>query len=237
MKKGLLFILFLGLLAAGSSCNKTSTAVAPNGDTTNNGNNNNGGNNNNDPNAFSYKVNGVRNIVLQRGGDDVVSLQLTRLTGYSEMVYLSINGLPAGVTAEHVRVAEQGRTGEAVHFLHRRGVGVGVVAERKELLFAKEAVAAGDGEGDDDSVALFDFVLIASGADFLDDAHGFMSHDVAGLHEGDEAVEEVEVGAADGGGGDTDDGVAAVEDFGIGDVFDLDFARGAPGESFHARLR
>ncbi|OJW78514.1 MAG: hypothetical protein BGO69_00575 [Bacteroidetes bacterium 46-16] len=97
MKKGILFILFIGLLAAGSSCNKTSSAVAPNtadttGYSTNNGNNN-------DPNAFSYKTNGVRNVVVQRGGDDVMALQLSRLTGYPELVYLSIKGLPSGVTA------------------------------------------------------------------------------------------------------------------------------------------
>jgi len=98
MKKGILFILFLGLLAAGSSCNKTSTAVAPNGDTTQNGNNGNNGNYN-DPNAFSYRVNGIRSVMVQRGGDDVVSLQLSRLTGYPEMVSLFIKGLPNGITA------------------------------------------------------------------------------------------------------------------------------------------
>ena len=101
MKKGLLFILFLGLLAAGTSCNKTSRTVAPNGDTTNNGldTTNNGNNNNNDPNGFTYRVNGVRNVVVQRGGDDVVSLSVARLTGYPELVYLSLRGLPAGITA------------------------------------------------------------------------------------------------------------------------------------------
>jgi hypothetical protein len=97
MKKGLLFILFLGLLAAGNSCNKRSTAVAPAGDTTQTGPNTN--DNNNDPNGFSYRVNGVRTVTVQRGGDDVVSLQVARLTGYPEMVYLFIKGLPSGVTA------------------------------------------------------------------------------------------------------------------------------------------
>ncbi len=97
MKKGLLFILFIGLLAAGNSCNKTSTAVAPgtNDTTANNGNNG----NNNDTTAFSYKINGVRTVTVQRGGDDVVSLQTSRISGYPEMVYLYLKGLPAGVTA------------------------------------------------------------------------------------------------------------------------------------------
>lgn len=100
MKKGLLFILFLGLLAAGSSCRKNSVGLAPNGDTTVNGLDTTGnGNNNNDPNGFSYRVNGVRNVTVQRGGDDVMSLAVARLTGYPEMVYLFVKGLPAGVTA------------------------------------------------------------------------------------------------------------------------------------------
>ena len=99
MKKGILFILFLGLLAAGNSCNKRSSTLVPNGgDTTLNGNNN-GNNNNNDSMGYSYRVNGVRSVVVQRGGDDVMSLQVARLTGYPEMVYLSVKGLPAGVTA------------------------------------------------------------------------------------------------------------------------------------------
>jgi hypothetical protein len=99
MKKGILFILFLGLLA-GSACRKrNSTALLPNNDTTQNGNNNNGNNGNNDPNSFSYRINGIRNVLLQRGGDDVVSLQLSRTTGYPELVYLLVRGLPSGVSA------------------------------------------------------------------------------------------------------------------------------------------
>lgn len=99
MKKGILFILFLGLLAAGSSCRKrNSSAVVPNYDSNAVGNNGNNGNYN-DPNKFSYGINGIRSVLVQRGGDDVVSLQLSRLTGYPEMVTLLVRGLPQGVSA------------------------------------------------------------------------------------------------------------------------------------------
>src|SRR6185295_14334677 len=110
---------------------------------------------------------------------------------------------------------------------------VGVVAAAPELAFAEEALAAADGEGDDDAVADFDFALIDVGADFFDDAHRLVTEDVAGLHEGDETVDEVEIGAADTCGGEADDRVAAVEDFGIGDVFYLHLIWGAPDCCFH----
>ncbi len=63
-------------------------------------------------------------------------------------------------------------------------------------------------KGHDDAVALFEVGHAA--ADFLDDAHGLVAHDVAVFHGGLEAVVEVQVAAADGGGGDADDGIRRV---------------------------
>src|SRR5690606_34284134 len=104
-----------------------------------------------------------------------------------------------------------------------------VFAATVQFTLAEEARAAGDGEGDHHAIPDADAALVHAAAEFFDDAHGFVAHDVPGFHEGDEAVEQVQVRATDAGGGDADDGVAGVENLGIGDVFDGDFVGGAPG--------
>ena len=68
------------------------------------------------------------------------------------------------------------------------------------------AAAAGDREGDDHPVARLDLLDRLAGLDDL--AHEFMAEDVARLHRRDEAVVEVQVGAADRRRGDPDDRVA-----------------------------
>ena len=113
--------------------------------------------------------------------------------------------LAAGVAAHHVRVAEETGAGISVGGFHQVRVGIGVVAGGPELLLAEEAVAAGDGERNDDAVAALEIGHFL--ADFLDDAHEFVAEDVARFHGGDEAVEEMKVRSADRGAGDFDDGV------------------------------
>ncbi len=68
----------------------------------------------------------------------------------------------------------------------------------------------------------------------LDDpAHELVAEDVAGQHAGNDAVVEVEVGAADRRRGDLDDGVARVHDLGIGYGVDADVVLAVPGECAH----
>ena len=74
-------------------------------------------------------------------------------------------------------------------------VGVGVLAQRVQLLLAEAAVAAGDGERHDDAVA--DLQVLDRRPDLDDLAHELVAEDVALLHRRDEAVVEVQIGAAD----------------------------------------
>ncbi len=84
-------------------------------------------------------------------------------------------------------------------------------------------MAAGDVEGDDDAVALRQ--LRHLGADLHDLAHEFVADDVAVLHHRHEAVVDVEVGAADGGGGDLEDRIARMFDLRVVDGIDLHLRR------------
>jgi hypothetical protein len=98
---------------------------------------------------------------------------------------------------------------------------------------AVEASAARDGERHDHAVAFADLAGIHVRTKFFDNAHRFVAEDVAGLHEGDEAINKVQVGTADSGGRDADDGVAAVEERRVRNVFDPYLVRGTPNEGFH----
>ena len=62
-------------------------------------------------------------------------------------------GLAAGEAAGQVRVAERARRGVPHHLLGERRVRIRVLAERPVVVLALPAVAAGDGERDDDAVA------------------------------------------------------------------------------------
>ena len=64
-------------------------------------------------------------------------------------------------------------------------------------------------------------------------AHRLVAEDVALLHGRHVAVEEVQVGAADGGGGDPHDGVARVLDLRDRDGVDADVALAVPAECLH----
>jgi hypothetical protein len=55
-----------------------------------------------------------------------------------------------------------------------------------------------------------------------------MAHDVAGLHRGDEIMEEVKVRTADGAAGDLDDGVTRFLDLGVGDGVAADILLAVP---------
>ena len=122
-------------------------------------------------------------------------------------------GLAAVVAAIEVGVAEQG----AALLAHQAALGavvlgVGVLAVAGQSVVAEEAGAAGNREGHHHPVAYFQIAHAL--ADFLHDAHELVAeHHRAGL--GQEAVVEVQVGAADGRAGDADNGVAAVFNRGV----------------------
>src|SRR5436305_1375184 len=98
-------------------------------------------------------------------------------------------------------------------------------------MLAVPAVAAGDGEGDDDTVSRLQVLDLA--ADLHDLAHELVAEDVPLLHGGDVAVVKVEVRAADRRRGDAHDGVAGVEDLGIRDGLDPDVVLAVPADCSH----
>ncbi len=139
--------------------------------------------------------------------------------------------LPARVAAEHVRVAEQPRRRVPPQRGRDGGVGVRVLAEGGLAFDARRARAARDGEGDDDPIP--DAEVLHPRADLYHLPHELVPEHVALLHGGDEAVVEVQVGAADGGRRHADDRVALVQDPRIGDLDDVDLLLAEPAVRFH----
>ena len=133
-------------------------------------------------------------------------------------------GLASGQRAVEARVAEQG--GSAVVLTDLRGLTL-----RLQASLAHVAVPAGDGEGDDDAVAGLE--VGDSGAYLLDDAHRLVSDNVALVHEGHEDLVKVQVGTADSGGSDADNGVGGFDDLRVGNFLDGHGAFRLPGQGFH----
>ena len=143
----------------------------------------------------------------------------------------NVLGLAAVVAAEEVRVPEEGARAVADRGLLEPGVGVAVVAGAGDVLLAEPAPAAGDAEGDDDAVA--DLEVVDVGAELDDLAHELVPEDVVLLHRRDVAVVQVQVAPADGGARHAQDRVAAVEDLGIGHVFDAHILLAHPADGLH----
>src|SRR5215212_7421105 len=116
-------------------------------------------------------------------------------------------------------------------FLRHGGVGIAVLAAGKEVPAAHEALAAGDAERHHDAVAGLELLDTTAGLD--DFAHELMAQDVAALHRGNETVVEMQIGPADGGGGDPDDGVARVDDGGVRHLLDPDGPLAFPAGRLH----
>lgn len=98
-------------------------------------------------------------------------------------------------------------------------------------MVAHVAGAAGDIERDDDPVARLHAGHV--GTDFLNDAHGLMAEDVAGVEERSEDLVQVQVGAAQAGGGDLHDHVGGVFDHGVGHGIHAHVALTVPGQGLH----
>lgn len=112
-------------------------------------------------------------------------------------------------------VAEHARRAAAIHGILDR-VGVGALALGRLLPLAVLTGPACDLEGGHD--ALTGFQGLDFRPDRVDPAAEFMAEDVAFLHLDDGAVEEMEVGAADGGAGDFEDDILRFDDSGLGDL-------------------
>ncbi len=140
--------------------------------------------------------------------------------------------LAAGIAAGEVGIAEQAADGMAVE--HFGGVllfnGIAVVAGRILQLLAVEALAAGNGEGHHDALALLERAL---GANLDHFAHEFMAQDIARFHAGDDAVIKVQVGTADRRGGHLEDDIARIDDFGVGMAIDAYVMGAVPGQCAH----
>jgi len=122
----------------------------------------------------------------------------------------------------------------AIEQVRHRGIGIAVVAQGPEILFAKETPAAGDRKGDNDAVALFEFVHFAADVDHF--AHEFVAKNVSRLHGGDEAVEEMQVRTANGGACNADNRIAGVQDARVRDRIHVDAPGAFPANCFHLAL-
>jgi hypothetical protein len=71
------------------------------------------------------------------------------------------------------------------------------------------------------------------GADLLDHADGFVAEDLARLHARHGAPDEVQVGAADRGGGDPNDGIGRLLDLRFGDGLEADISNVVPHDCLH----
>jgi hypothetical protein len=144
-----------------------------------------------------------------------------------------ILGLPAGVAAREVRVAEDSRGGVAEQLLSQPRVRVGVLAQGEQLLLAVPAVSASDRERNDDAVANLQVRDAAAGLHDL--AHELVAEDIALLHRRDEAVVQVKIRAADRGRGHAHDGVTPVHDRRIRHVVDAHVVLAVPAGGSHGR--
>src|SRR5690606_10024233 len=96
---------------------------------------------------------------------------------------------------------------------------------------AHPAPAAGDVERHHDAVAGAQPVDVR--ADLLDDAHELVTEHVPAVEVGAQHAVEVQVGAADGGGGDADHRVGAHLDTRIGNLLHPHVLGALPGECLH----
>src|SRR6185312_14039935 len=110
-------------------------------------------------------------------------------------------------------------------------VRIGIVAPGPNPLFAEEALSARNGEGHYHTVASLQ--IVDSRPNILNDAHALMPEDVALLHRGNHAIEQMQVRAADRRLGDLEYRVVWIQKLRIchGQCLDLAFAH--PANSLH----
>ena len=104
----------------------------------------------------------------------------------------------------------------------------------KKTFLAEEAFSAGDRKGNYDAVAHLELVVF--GTDLDNFAHGLVAEDVALFHRGHDAIEQMQIRAADGAGGDLDDGVSTVLDLGIRHRVASNVVLAVPGQRSHPKI-
>ena len=108
---------------------------------------------------------------------------------------------------------------------------VGGFAGSEQLVLTEEAAAASDHKGNHHAVADLEISDCIPGV--LDDAHELMAEDIARFGFWNFASVEVQVGAANGCGGDPEDNVVFLLDDWIRDVIDSDVVCAVVGECSH----
>src|SRR5581483_11989492 len=133
-----------------------------------------------------------------------------------------------GLSARHLTmqlgVAEQRRA--IAVFAHLRGF-----ALRVELPIAHPATSAGDPERHDNAIAGLDLRHLA--ADFLDNAHRFVTDDVALFQKRSQYAVKMQIRTADRGGGDAHDRVGGMLDFRIRNIVDAKIFLAVERDCFH----
>src|ERR1700730_11610964 len=112
---------------------------------------------------------------------------------------------------------------------------IGGLANRKIAALALLALAADDGEGNDDAITLLEPAVHArTGLDHL--SHHLVTHDVAWQHRRDEIVEQMKVGTADRAARHLDDRVTGILDFRIRHRVASNVLLAVPDERSHVDL-
>ena len=114
----------------------------------------------------------------------------------------------------------------AQRFLSHFFIRIGIVAAGKERLLAKEAFPTGHIEGDNNSIANAEIRYCWT--ELHDLTHELMAQDVACFHGRHIPVQQMHITSADGSGSDTDNGIARVDDFRVGDGIDADVILAVP---------
>jgi hypothetical protein len=127
--------------------------------------------------------------------------------------------------------AEEPRRRVAHRLTRDRSIGIGRIAARKEGLFTEEAVAAGDGKWDDDTITPFEIVNARAHLDHF--SHWFVAENITFFHRWHEAIHQVQIRPANATGGNLDDSIARILDLWVGDVIHPDIALTVPTERFH----
>src|ERR1700709_2573782 len=131
-------------------------------------------------------------------------------------------------------IAEKAGRGMAPQLLGHLVIGVGAFAAREKAFLAKEAFATGNRERNYDPVPDPELLVFRPDLDNL--AHGLMAQDVSLFHRGHNAVEQMEVRAADSTGGNLDDGISPVLDLGIRHGVAANVVLAVPGQRSHTGI-
>src|SRR5688572_20400967 len=117
------------------------------------------------------------------------------------------------------------------HLFSHPSIRIRVLTKREHLAPARETAAASNRKCHDDSVAFAQVSDLTAGLD--DFTHEFVTQDVTGFHCGDEAVIQMQIGAADGSRCDSNDRVFLIQYLGIWHLLDPDVPEAIPNSCSH----